>query len=219
MVAAVLVVAGVVSRLLEPPTYGDFDETIYAQTVLLWLRGVAPYSENFFSQGPLFLFLIGPFALLPGASLKVMQLGVTFWGSLGLIASAILGYRIAGGWGAAVSAAVIAASPQLTHVDTHVLAEGPAVALAMLSLAVAWTYQPAAPRGFGAGLLGGGSLAVKSLMPMLAVPLLGRLMMARISGRQRVIAFVALSIGAVLAIGGSVLLFESHAVFDQTISF
>jgi 4-amino-4-deoxy-L-arabinose transferase-like glycosyltransferase len=212
-------VAGIVSRLLEPATYGDFDETIYAQTILLWLRGVAPYSENFFSQGPLFLFLIGPFALLPGASLKVMQLGMTFWGSLGLIASAILGYRIAGGWGAAVSAAVVAASPRLTHVDTHVLAEGPAVALATLSLAVAWAYQPPLLRGAVAGLLFGGSLAVKSFMPMLAVPLLGRVMMSRLSTRQRVIALVALVVGAVLAILGSVLLFEPAAVFDQTVSY
>jgi hypothetical protein len=148
-----------------------------------------------------------------------MQLGITFWGSLGLIASAILGYRIAGGWGAAVSAAVIAASPQLTHVDTHVLAEGPAVALATLSLAVAWTYRPPFLRGAVAGLLFGGSLAVKSLMPMLAVPLLGRLMFSRISGRQRMIALVALVVGAVLAIAGSVLLFDPRAVFDQTVSY
>jgi hypothetical protein len=219
IVTVVLVVAGTVSRLIEPPSFGDFDETIYAQTILLWLRGVAPYQENFYSQGPLFLLLIAPFAFLPGPPLEMMQLGVTFWSSLGLMASAMLGYRLAGGWGAATSAAVTGASPLLTHVDSHVLAEGPAVALAALSLLVGWAYRANTARPALAGLLFGGSLAAKALMPATAVPLLGGLLRSRLSVRRRFIAAVVLGLGVLLAIGATVLPFEPKALWDQTLLY
>lgn len=162
--------AGIVSRLLEPFSIGDFDETIYAQTLLLWLRGAPPYQETFYSQGPLFLALLAPFALVLGRSLDAIQLGVTFWGACGLVAVALIGRHVGGAWGAAVATATWAASPLLTHLDTHVLAEGPAIALAAMATALACVPSASGRVTALTGALLGASLAVKALMPVTALP-------------------------------------------------
>jgi hypothetical protein len=219
MVAAALVAVGIVSRCIEPTTYGDFDETIYAQTLLLWLRGIPLYREIFYSQGPIFLMLLAPFALIPGPRLEAIQLGVTFWDSFGLVAVATLGYRLGGSWGAAVSAAVVSASPLLTHLDSHVLAEGPAVSLAALSLAIAWGSGLTFPRGVAAGALFGASLAVKALMPATAIPLLAKPRVSRLPQRRHALHVFALSLGGVLALALAFLPFASWPLVDQLVTY
>ncbi len=214
-----IVLLGIVSRLIEPRGYGDFDETIYAQTLLLWLSGPALYQEIFYSQGPVFLMLLAPFALIPGPSLEVIQLGVTFWGSVGLAAVAFLGYRIGGSWGAAVSAAVVAASPLVTHLDSHALAEGPAISLTALGLAVLWRNGTTPVQGAIAGALLGASLAVKALMPAALIPVLGYFLTSRLSVRRRAILLLSLALGTTLILVLALIPFSPAALWDQLVVY
>ncbi|MFN0073897.1 MAG: hypothetical protein ACKVVP_20650 [Chloroflexota bacterium] len=218
-ISILAVILGMVSRFLEPASFGDFDETIYAQTLFLWLRGVPPYIETFYSQGPLFLAMLAPFALVIGPSLDAIQVGVTFWGTLGLAATAVLGYRIGGGWGAAVSATVMATSPLLTHLDSHVLAEGPAVALAALSLAIGLRMPPTRSTSLVAGALFGASLATKSLLPTLAIPLIGHTVSAQAGRSSTIGQLLGLGLGSAFVMFIAILPFDLGSIWDQLVRY
>src|SRR6266853_5801349 len=114
----------------------DYDEGVYWQSVRALARGEPLFRSVFASQPPIFYEALLPFYGV-GHSLMSLRITVLILGIVGLASSYAVGRLLAGqvaGLGAVVLAAT---SPLYLHQSAIVQADGPAVAIGMLAVALA----------------------------------------------------------------------------------
>jgi len=163
---AALCLAGVLGLAvaLRAPLLGggqiDYDEGVYWQSLRALADGHRLFTEVYSSQPPAFLMMLLPFQLLIGgiAAARFGVLGLTV---VGIAAGGRLAWLLAGPWAGVLAAGILAADPLVFRESLTLQAEGPAVALALVSLAVA--AEARARDGRTANLLAAGSGAALGL--------------------------------------------------------
>lgn len=209
-VAAVVVAAGV--WLLGLRVSLNYDEGVYTQTALLLDRGLPLFSQVFSSQPPLFGYLMVPGWAVGGV--VGIRVATACWSLVAVVAVHRIGLGLVGRWPAAAAAAFTAAVPTFAGMATRIEAEIPALALALVALALVtgrpgWRTDPGGRAGTRlvlAGVVFGAALAVKLLVAPMAAPLV--LAAAGLRGTARVrsgrVAGLAAGAGAtVLATGAA----------------
>jgi 4-amino-4-deoxy-L-arabinose transferase-like glycosyltransferase len=175
---AAVVVAGALARiplLVAGPR--DYDEGIYWLSVRRLVHGDALFGAVYSSQPPFFLPLLTPFYRLLGEGLTSLRMASVVLGAVGVVAGAWAAGRL-GGRAAALLAAVLLSLDPLGLLDsTTVLAEGPALDLALVAVALAAEATVGRPGrrpgtrvglSFGAGAVAAAAIGVK----LLALPVL-----------------------------------------------
>lgn len=115
----------------------DYDEGVYWQSLRAMASGHALYTSVFSSQPPFFLLSVYPFYLLFGQSLAAARFGIAVFAIVGVIAMYWLGRELGGNWVGLAAAALLTIDPLYLHQARTLQAEGPAVALEILCVALA----------------------------------------------------------------------------------
>lgn len=223
--AAVLVAVAVRLPLLAGGQV-DYDEGVYWQTLRALAAGEPLFSGVYSSQPPAFLLLVLPFHLLSGGALLAGRATVLLLSILGLLAA----YRgvtlLADRRVALLAVALLAADPLFMRQSVTLQADGPALALALISLALA--VEGRLHEGRLSGLLAasaGAVLAVAILTKLLAVaaaPALAVLLLRRTPGTEVAAAArrsAAAGFGAAAAAAACLLPYAGGlpALWEQTI--
>jgi hypothetical protein len=213
------------------------DEGVY----LMWGRLVADgyplYSSTVAVQPPLFLETLGVAFRLAGDSVAVGRWAMLA-GFVGLaVALSWLAFQSAG-WPAAISALILLAlAPVVFTFSRLAMAEIPATALAVGSLALVVQYTRRGGWGWlaASGLLFGLSLIFKTLNPFLVAPVatlliihhslpqqinvLARLISPHKHWRELVIDLLGWAIIAILPVTAVFVLYDPAAAYDQLVAF
>lgn len=115
----------------------DYDEGVYWQSLRAMAAGHPLFSSVFSSQPPMFLLSIYPFYMAFGQTIAAARIGVAIFGLIGIVAMYWLASEIAGPWAGLIAAALLAVDPHYLHQATTLQAEGPAVAIEILAVALA----------------------------------------------------------------------------------
>lgn len=196
---------------------------------LMWARlaadGYGLYGETRAVQAPLFIEAIALALRLAGPQVQAGRWVIL--ASFGLLAAVLswLAYRV-GRWPASLAALVLLSlSPLSFSLSRLVMAEIPATALAVLSMALALVFRERRQRGWllVSGLALGLSLLTKALYPFLAAPV--GLVVWR-AGRERSLpGRAALADGLVWAAGVVIpvallpALYPPAALYEQLVAF
>lgn len=173
----------------------DYDDGVYWQTALAISSGHEPYAEVFFSQPPLYAWLLAlPFRL--GASEDVARLLTLGWAGLLIWAAGMLGRAVAGRYAGLAAALAVALLPPVQRYCFQFGADLPAAALAAAALVAAGHARvgPARRRWW---LIAGALLGTAVLTKLLAVAIVPALVVVAL-GRRR--ALVWISVGAAAAV-------------------
>ena len=114
----------------------DYDEGVYWQSVRALARGEPLFRSVFASQPPIFYEALLPFYWV-GHSLMSLRITVLILGIVGLASSYAVGRLLAGQVAGLVAVVLAATSPLYLHQSAIVQADGPAVAISMLAVALA----------------------------------------------------------------------------------
>ena len=134
---AVLMVAIAVRLPLLVGGQVDYDEGVYWQSLRAMAAGEPLFSSVYSSQPPAFLLLVFPVHLLAGGALLPDRAAVLLLSMLGLLAAYHAVQLLAGHRAALLAIALLAADPLFMRQSVTLQAEGPALALALISLALA----------------------------------------------------------------------------------
>lgn len=136
---AILVLAAGVALRAWPLGGGilDYDEGVYWESLRAMALGHPLFSAVFSSQPPIFLLSVYPFYLLFGHSLWAARLGIAVLSIIGLAALYMAGRASAGRMGGIIAVAVLALDPLYLRESHTLQAEVPALALALISVAMA----------------------------------------------------------------------------------
>ena len=161
-----------------------YDEAVYATSARLFLHGIVPYRDYFFGHPPVGAFVYSPAMLLdsttwggPAAFAAARQLSLDY----GLVAAVlvfVIGYRLAGLWGATAASIVWSLDPRAIVASTHIGLDGPMVMLSFGAILAYLAVHPAraphaSPRRQMIGLaLAGGLAALSALTKAVGVTLL-----------------------------------------------
>lgn len=115
----------------------DYDEGVYWQSLRSMASGHALFTSVFSSQPPYFLLSIYPFYRLFGESIVAARFGIGVFAVVGVIAMYWLGRELGGHWVGLVAAALLTIDPLFLHEARTLQAEAPALALEILSVALA----------------------------------------------------------------------------------
>jgi len=198
----------------------DYDEGVYWQSVRALARNEPLFRSVFASQPPIFYEALLPFYRV-GHSLISLRLTVLMLGIIGLAATYAVGRLLAGPVAGLVAVVLAATSPLYLHQSAMVQADGPAVAIGMLAVALALGAVRADGRSrdalaVAAGLALSLSIGTKLLGVVALIPI-ALVIVAAPRGRGRLIAgaFVGGVLGMVLALLPA--LFSPRAAFDQLV--
>ena len=135
---SLLVLAIVVSRVpfLSSGEF-DYDEGVYWQSLRSLESGNPIFVSVFSSQPPAFLLVVEPAWGALGGSITAARAVMLVFGIGALLSGALLGRQLLGSGGAVAMAALVAVDPLMQRQSLVLQAEGPAVCLAVLSLALA----------------------------------------------------------------------------------
>jgi hypothetical protein len=114
----------------------DYDEGVYWQSVRALARGEPLFRSVFASQPPGFYYALLPFYWI-GHSLSSLRIEVLLLGLVGLAATYAAGRLLAGDVAGLVGVVLAATSSLYLHQSAIVQADGPAVAISMVALALA----------------------------------------------------------------------------------
>ena len=189
----------------------SFDDGVYGASAVAMRAGDLPFRDVFSSQGPLFLPLVWLADLAGLRTLDAPRL-------LAVASGAVL---VAATWWAArsmslapsraaLAAGLVAGSGSVLWVAGPLTSDGPALALATVSVAAALAYRcsPSTRLALLAGAGLGGALSVKSLLVGAAVPVVMALW-----PRRRDLALAAVTAAAILV--ATALPWGIGAVWDQ----
>src|SRR3979411_1721664 len=123
----------------------DYDEGVYWQSLRAMARGEPLFGSIFASQPPIFYEALLPFYWV-GHSLVSLRIGVLAIGLVGLGATYVVGRLLAGHVAGLVAIVLAASSPLYLHQSAIVQADGPAVAIGMVAVALALGAGRAAGR-------------------------------------------------------------------------
>jgi 4-amino-4-deoxy-L-arabinose transferase-like glycosyltransferase len=198
----------------------DYDEGVYWQSVRALARGEPLFSSVFASQPPAFYYALLPFGAA-WHSLTGLRVSVLILGVIGLGATYFVGRLLAGPVAGLVAVLLAATSPLYVHQSAVVQADGPAVAVSMLSVALAIVASRAQGRSRDAlGVATGLALALATGFKLLgAVTLVPIAIVLLTAGRGRGrLLIVALGGGLV---GSALVLLPAIAAprtaFDQLV--
>jgi 4-amino-4-deoxy-L-arabinose transferase-like glycosyltransferase len=198
----------------------DYDEGVYWQSLRALARGEPLFRSVFASQPPIFYEALLPFYWV-GHSLISLRLTVLMLGIIGLAATYAVGRLLAGQVAGLVAVVLAASSPLYLHQSAIVQADGPAVAIGMLAVALALGAVRADGRlrdslAIATGLALSLSIGTKLLGVVALIPIALVIVGAPL-GRSRL--FAGALIGGVLGMALVLLpvLASPPAAFDQLV--
>ena len=169
-----LVIAAVVVRL---PAYLatrhlTFDDGVYGVSALAMRDGDLPFRDVFSPQGPAYLPLVHLFDLAGGQTAASPRLYGLVTGVVLTLATYACGRRLTDRTGALIAAGATVASGGVLWVTGPIAADGPALAWAVVALAVALGYRerPGMLRAVLVGALLGIALATKLVAVAVGIP-------------------------------------------------
>lgn len=197
-VAAVLVGIGFVASeaIVLGARIRDYDEGVYWQSFRALARGETLFRSIFTPTPPAFYYTLLPFYAV-AHSLPSLRLGVLVFGVIGLAATYFIGRLLAGELGGLVALFLAATSPLYLTQSAVLLADGPAVAISVVAVAVVMLAVRSDGRmrdalAVAAGLALAISAGIKLLGVLTAVPVLillldaprarGRLILLTVAG-------------------------------------
>jgi hypothetical protein len=153
----------------------DYDEGVYWQSLRAMARGEPLFRSVFASQPPIFYEALLPFYWV-GHSLISLRVTVLLLGIIGLAATYAVGRLLSGHVAGLVAVVLVATSPLYLHQSATVQADGPAVAISVVAIALAvgavrvdgrWRDGLALASGLALSLsIGTKLLGVVALVPM-----------------------------------------------------
>ncbi len=225
------------------------DEGVYLMWGRLAAAGYRLYSQTYAVQPPLFLEWVALAFRLAGPTIEVGRWAIL--PSFGLLAAVLswLAYR-SGGWPAALTAVLLLSlSPLVFTFSRLVMAEIPATALAVISVALCFVFLDTERRGWliASGLALGLNFLIKPLNPFVIVPV-GLLLvngqshreaahwsmvsgqrfstlnlqakhLISVTGRRWSFDLLLWGLGGVIPLAAVPLLYDPAAVYDQLIRF
>jgi 4-amino-4-deoxy-L-arabinose transferase-like glycosyltransferase len=220
--AAVLVGIGFVAAeaIILSARIRDYDEGVYWQSFRALARGEPLFRAIFAPQPPAFYYVLAPFFWVQH-SLTSLRAGVLVLGVVGLAATYLAGRLLAGPWAGLVAVILAATSPLYFHESAILQADGPAVAVSMVAVALALAAVRTDGRvrdllAAGAGLALALAAGIKLLGAVTLVPIALILMgAARDRGRLVVLAVVGGLVGSVLVLLPA--LASPAAAYDQLV--
>lgn len=222
-----------------------YDEGIHVLLAKLLAADYTPYTELFVSYPPLFVWsLEWPWRIWQ--TVTALQLTMTFYALLGLVAVGLIAYRLAGKLAGLLAAFFLSVSATYLDGSRAVMTEVPSVGVAALAVAFAAIYYWTGRRGwlFLSGLLLAASLMLKILSPFILAlilllplvrrfgplwqPALARSATGRFAGLTRLkvedikallIDGLVFAAGLLLPLGLILLLYDAKAMYHQVITF
>ena len=182
----------------------DYDEGVYWQSLRAMARGEPLFGSIFASQPPIFYEALLPFYWV-GHSLVSLRIGVLAIGLVGLGATYVVGRLLAGHVAGLVAIVLAASSPLYLHQSAIVQADGPAVAIGMVAVALAlgavrtdgrWRIALAGASGLALSL----STGTKLLGVIALIPIALVLFSAQHGRRRLILAAVAGAVVGVLIV-------------------
>ncbi|MFM8302786.1 MAG: hypothetical protein ACKOA9_00585, partial [Actinomycetota bacterium] len=167
-----------------------FDDGVYNASVLAMRRGGLPFRDVFSSQGPVFLPTLW-FADLVGLhAARAARLAMVGSGVLMTVSTYLIARRVAPRGAALGAGALVALSGTALLAAGPIEADGLALALGTLALALAATpSRPSMARAATVGVVLGAALGVKSLYVLPAVVTVGWLMIPK-DRRDRIVVII-----------------------------
>ncbi|HVM40959.1 MAG TPA: glycosyltransferase family 39 protein [Acidimicrobiia bacterium] len=168
-----LVLAAVAVVLRLPAFLADrhlsFDDGVYGASATAMRDGAAPFRDVFSSQGPLFLPLVRLADLVGLEARMAPRLLAVASGVAVTLAAWTIARRLVGATPAVVTGVLVASSGSVLWVTGALASDGPTIALAAWTVAVALAFRdgPSTRPAVLMGALAGAAFAVKSLF---AVP-------------------------------------------------
>src|SRR3979411_3107518 len=153
----------------------DYDEGVYWQSIRAMARNEPLFRSVFAPQPPVFYAILLPFYWI-GHSLTSLRIAVLFLGLVGLAGAYVVGRLLGGHVAGLVAVVLVATSPLYLHQSAIVQADGPAVAIGMVAMALALSALRTDGRlrdalAVGAGLALAFSVGTKLLGVVTLVPL------------------------------------------------
>ena len=166
----------------------DYDEGVYWQSVRAMARGEPLFRSVFASQPPIFYEMLLPFYWI-GHSLVSLRITVLVFGIIGLAATYAVGRLLVGPLAGLIALVLVSTSPLYLFESGIVQADGPAVAIGMVAIALALAALRANGRlrdalAVGAGLALALSVGTKLTGAVAVVPL-GLVLLSAPKGRVR----------------------------------
>jgi hypothetical protein len=115
----------------------DYDEGVYWQSLRAMAEGHPLFTSVFSSQPPMFLLSIYPFYMAFGQTIAAARIGIAIFALIGIVAMYWLASEIGGPWAGLIAAALLIVDPHYLHQAQTLQAEGPAVAIEILAVALA----------------------------------------------------------------------------------
>lgn len=178
-----------VALLVRVPAFWSFkqlgfDDGQFAVSVLAMRHGGIPYRDVFSSQGPLFLPFAYVFDLLTFRTIDSPRAVAVVAGVVLTVAVYAAGRTIGTRRGALLAAGLVTASGSVLWTTGPLTSDGPTLALAACTVAVALAYRaaPSTAKAVAIGLLGGSAFAIKSLF---AIPVLVVAALVLLAARRR----------------------------------
>jgi 4-amino-4-deoxy-L-arabinose transferase-like glycosyltransferase len=173
----------------------DYDEGVYWQSFRALARGETLFRSIFAPTPPAFYYTLLPFYQV-APSLTSLRLGVLFFGVIGLAATYVTGRLLAGELAGLIALILAATSPLYLLQSAVLLADGPAVAMSVVAVALVLLALRSDGRtrdalALAAGLALAISAGIKLLGVLTAVPLL-ILLLGAPRARGRLILFTTL---------------------------
>jgi hypothetical protein len=148
----------------------DYDEGVYWQSLRAMAAGHSLFTSVFSSQPPMFLLSIYPFYMLFGQSIAAARIGVAIFAIGGLVAMYWLASALGGRWAGLIATALLVVDPHYLHQAQTLEAEGPALAVEILAVALAVAASRRAGRWrMALAALAGVALAYGTLIKLLDV--------------------------------------------------
>ncbi len=188
----------------------DYDEGVYWVSLRALHAGNPIFVSVFSSQPPAFLLLVEPTWVALGGSIAAARAVMLAFGIGAVLSGALLGRRLLGSTGAVAMAVLLTVDPLMLRQSLVLQAEGPAICLALLGLALA-AVSVTTPRGRTAdvtALASGAAIAIgilTKLFDVAAVPPLAVLVLLHPHPFRR-----GLMLGAGAVIACSLLMVPIH---------
>ena len=198
----------------------DYDEGVYWQSFRALARGEPLFRSVFATSPPGFYYAVLPFYWV-GHSLSSLRIGILLLGLVGLAATYVVGRLLAGDLPGLIAVLLVATSWHYLHSLAILQADGPAVAIGMLVLALALGAVRADGRlrdalAVASGLALAFSAGTKFFGAVTVVPLAIVLLGApRGRGRLAAAAVAGGLIGLLIVLWPA--LESPHAAFDQLV--
>ena len=198
----------------------DYDEGVYWQSIRAMSRNEPLFRSVFAPQPPVFYATLLPFYWV-GHSLASLRLATLVLGVVGLGATYAVGRLLSGHAAGLVAVVLVATSPLYLHQSAIVQADGPAVAIGMVAVALALAALRAGGRlqdalAVGAGLAFAFSVGTKLLGVVTVVPL-ALVFLGAPRGRGRLVAAAMVGGLVGLVIVALPALASPGAAYDQLV--